>query len=691
MDSPTNDDHGDPRSRPLNAGGHATKRRRTDGERGVMRGGNELGLPRFIGSGSGIHLIRTVYDLLARAHTDQNHTPRDVAADLVPGEEDPSPSGLQTRGYVPISSFWLPEEIEGSMVAVNFDNLILWTENYFRHWHPIFPFLHGPAFLDVLEQVGERGIEVLNQADAIIVRSLLSISLADTRQMGNRRHPYPPSLLLLSQDDISASLDFVLSSPASISNIQAALCVELFLISMLNFSMASRIGGIIVRMSFSLGLHRCPSRYPNFNSHDAMMRKRLWWSIYSLDRAVCQTLGLPLAIQDDDVDVCLLSEELHNRGGDTQSNNTTLQAGHGHDYEQLQLLVMLSKHAKLRGMILELRNKSLSARRDDSEQALRVQAELKKWANEVYDLTNTNPLSHPSLIEDPDDAACDTSDNYIGSSHRILLVILQHELILSFYRPLLVSDLGTPSSQAAFQECVNASRAIIDTAARNSSGGGGNGMHLKKHGFLLWPSLTWSIWMSCFALTYAAMKGITTALSARRYADRALQVLKLLSLRKTSWPDKCILAVEQLISFLNQVCINKEQSITTAPRNQKRPQSKYSTETTRIPATSNQPLNPNTLQEGRRYSRPCQPRLDNQGTLNQQDVPSSAGAFLPATTDTQDYSSSNFSEFFPNMTHDYTNMLGMADPLIALDFANFAQAPDTQSIMDYDFGQNGFS
>ncbi|KAK5637611.1 hypothetical protein RRF57_013326 [Xylaria bambusicola] len=492
MDSPTNDDHDDLWSPPLDAGGRATKRRRTtDGERGVMRDSKESGLPHFIGSGSGIHLIRTVYDVLARAHTDHSRTPHGAAADLVSGEEDPSTSGLHTRGSVPTSPFWQSEEVAGSAAA-----------------HPIFPFLHGPAFLGVLEQVGEHGIKALNQADAIVVRSLLSIS----------------------PNNISASLNFVLSSPAFISNIQAALC------------MASRNGGIIVRMPFNLGLHRCPSRYPNFNAHDA-------------------------------------------------------------------------------------------------------------WANEVYDLTNTNPLSRTSLIGGPNEGECDTSDNYISSSYRVLLIILQATSCVRFRHTIFSSCLP------GMRQCI---KGYIYTTTSNSLGCEGNEMHL-KHSFLLWLSLTWSIWMSCFALTYAAMKRITTPI----YANRELRVFKFLSLRQTLWPDRCILAVEQLISFLAQVCINEKQSIATAPRNQKRPQSKYSTKTTGIPATSSQPLNPNTSREDRRCSRPRQPRLDNKGALNwrSQDITSSAGASLPATADTQDYSSSNFSEFFPNVTYDYTNMLGMADPL----------------------------
>ncbi|KAI1313778.1 fungal-specific transcription factor domain-containing protein [Xylaria venustula] len=711
MDSPIDDEYGGTwSSHSANAGGtgsgRAAKRRRTDvdvaqaQERGVMRDGNEPGLPRFIGSASGIHLIRTVYDVLARSHVD-----RDTAADVVPGEEDqltgPSPSDPRARGGLPATPFWHPDEIAGSMATVNFDALLQWTESYFQYWHPIFPFLHGPAFLGVLEQVSENGIEALAQAEAIIVRSVLSISLADCRQIARQRHAFPPDLVFLNQDDIAASLAFVLSSPASIINIQAALCVELFLISMLNFNMASRVGGTIVRMSFNLGLHRCPSRFPNFSTHDVAMRKRLWWSIYCLDRAVCQTLGLPLGIKDDDVDVCLPSEEVHTPGRDATSIGGSVRGGEPIHDGQLELLGMLSKHAKLRGMILELRNKSIRFRRQDSERALRVQAEVKRWINEVYDLTSAHPSPRSSPMESPARGDSGTSDNSMHLSHRILLVILQHELILSLYRPLLVSDLGTPSSQAAFQECINASRAIIDTTAGDSLNLPGGEPSLKD-GHLRWPSLTWSIWMSCFVLTYAAIEGITTALSAKRYANRALRVLKLLSLRKTSWPDKCTLAVEQLIAFLDHSDSNKSRPLPAVRRSQRRPsirQSRHNTETSEAPATPSQAPNSETsqVQVHRHRPRPHQPRLHDQGTANPQlqNVTPLVDTNFAGAIDTQDFWTPAFPESASNLTFECENPLGAAnhiyaDPLIALDFANFAQGPNTQSMMDYNLGMNGF-
>ncbi|KAJ8131159.1 hypothetical protein O1611_g2468 [Lasiodiplodia mahajangana] len=675
MTSPMDEDYNDTWSQPVDARenaepfSRANKRRRivqnggSAQERGVMRDGNEPGVPRFIGSSSGIHLIRTVSEVLARSHTDQSGSGQEVATDLVPGEEDqltaPSASDPLTPDGPSITPFWHPDEITGSTGAVDFDDMLQWTESYFKYWHPIFPLLHGPGFLGLLEQASENGIEALNQADAIL-------------------------------EDIASSLNFVLGTPASIQNIQAALCVELFLISMLKFNMASRVGGTIVRMAFNLGLHRCPGRFINFDTHHAMMRKRLWWSIYCLDRVVCQTLGLPLGIRDDDVDVCLPMEELHGLEGDRK--------GQGSENEQLQLLTMLSKHAKLRGMILELRNKSIRFRHEDSERVLRVQAEVKRWINEIYDLTSS-PSPRQSSIESVRNEYSSRSAASIPSSHSMLLSILQHELILSLHRPLLASGLGTLSSQAAFQECINASRFIIDITADISQENQNGGPRVRS-GYLLWPSLTWSVWMSCYVLTYAAIEGVTTAVSARRYADRALQVLKLLSLRKTSWPEKCILAVERLTGFLD-ARIYDERNL---PRRRKSPsnpaKSRYFNETSRNLAGPHDPegsrnLNSNTspqVSSRRARIHPRSPTPQRSASRRLQSTHSST-----RTTNALDLSLTENPGIGSNATFEYPDVPDSTgtnhtyiDPLIALDFANFTQGSTTQNITDLNFGVHSF-
>ncbi|KAM0813061.1 putative Fungal-specific transcription factor domain-containing protein [Seiridium cardinale] len=152
-----------------------------------MRDRGRSGLPRFTGSGSGIHFIRTIYDVLARSALGSRPVDRNnVRGDLVPGEDDelvdPVPEHVETPGTRSRAPFWRQDEIvedtsEGAP-PVNFDNLVQWAKSYFANWHPAFSFLHGPRVLAILEKVASVGITNISEADATVVRSMVSISLA---------------------------------------------------------------------------------------------------------------------------------------------------------------------------------------------------------------------------------------------------------------------------------------------------------------------------------------------------------------------------------------------------------------------------------------------------------------------------------------------------------------------------------
>ncbi|EJT82476.1 C6 transcription factor [Gaeumannomyces tritici R3-111a-1] len=67
--------------------------------------------------------------------------------------------------------------------------------------------------------------------------------------------------------------------------------------------------GMALRMAISLGLHQEIPPLPDSNHQTAISdagrehRRRVWWSIYSLDRILCAKSGNPITIQDEDVGV----------------------------------------------------------------------------------------------------------------------------------------------------------------------------------------------------------------------------------------------------------------------------------------------------------------------------------------------------------------------------------------------------
>lgn len=64
--------------------------------------------------------------------------------------------------------------------------------------------------------------------------------------------------------------------------------------------------GTALRMAISLALHQeVPD--PRLDEASKEQRRRIWWSVYSLDRILCVKSGNPLTIDDQDIDVSLPS------------------------------------------------------------------------------------------------------------------------------------------------------------------------------------------------------------------------------------------------------------------------------------------------------------------------------------------------------------------------------------------------
>ena len=278
-------------------------------ELGHMRSDNVTGSTSFVGSGSGIYFVRTVRAALAK-HLSSGS---EVVSEMVPGEDD------HVHPQSPPNSLWSRDEVSfgiagqaQNLPSITFDNLVSWSESYFEIWHPPFPFLHAPTILELFEKVASHGLPHLNSIETIIVRSVLSISVADRRQLPVVNGPLvPPTLIFNSIEDAVSCLSPILIQPSTISSIQAAVSIQLFLLSMLRLNTASRFSGLIIQIAFHLGLHRCPTKYKQFSKPEADMRRRLFWSIYSLERFLAQSLGLPLSLKDDDIDVCHPQDEVH--------------------------------------------------------------------------------------------------------------------------------------------------------------------------------------------------------------------------------------------------------------------------------------------------------------------------------------------------------------------------------------------
>jgi hypothetical protein len=408
----------------------------------------------------------------------------------------------------------------------NFDDLQIWSESYFENWHTAYPFVHAPTLLEYLEQ----HVRPATLADLCkyrsplftVIRSIMSISLADRKQSEHTSgRPVPAQLVFTSFKEAMESVQDMLFLPSSIDALQAVVSVQLFLVSMLRLNGASRLGGMVVRMAFQLGLHRCPTRYTGFGTEQAEHRRRLFWSITCIDRYLCQSLGLPLTIRDDDVDVCYFDEEKHAPDG---HRRTVMDS-------RLVTLNLLVRHASIKGQIMEIRNKSIHQRTTNRDIATLIGAGIDKWANDLQYTV---------------DAAQNSGTKCFNTIHETVLLVSHHELIISLNRPLLALEKHTPEYLAALQTCIRASRAIVSILHRC--------LHMQAvqqsldtpTAPLLWPSFTWCVWQSAFIILHAALEGEMPKSIARRLADDSVEILKHLALRGSVWPNVCAVAINDL-------------------------------------------------------------------------------------------------------------------------------------------------
>ncbi|CAG8890694.1 unnamed protein product [Penicillium egyptiacum] len=520
----------------------ATKRqKRTSGpgpsprEIGFMRESQNERSASFLGSSSGIHFIRHVYNAFARRSADLDPTRvRDRTS--VPGEDDRL---QQNSGSIRRSDeLWASEEVNYAPNSFAFDDLVKWTRSYFQNWHPIFPCLHAPTVLKTIETVSQKGVESVSQLELMILRSIVSISLGDNRQQassGSKLSPVPSVLVFRSIQHVMQDVQSLLEEPTSLSLLQSAFTAQLALTSLLRLNAASRVGGVITRTAFHLGLHRCPRRFSCFSSEEADIRCRLFWSIYSLERYLSQALGIPLSIRDDDIDVCYPGAERH--------SSTTVKCP---DDRRLRLLCHLAKFARIRGLIVELRNKSILHSHASQVEAAHVTGELSQWWNEVYDDVNPiDEVGEPDLEQEP----------ILQPYHRLLLMILRHEAIISLNRPLLASENPSAEYRNALQTCIGSSRSILAALKKHMSS--------EPESPLSWPCFTWSTWMACLILMYAAWEEEFPTPTALKYARMGIAILENLSLRGSSWPETCIEAIKGMESAFETHTSSGQQSKAT--------------------------------------------------------------------------------------------------------------------------------
>lgn len=323
----------------------------------------------WLGSSSGVYFVNTVRRAFSAAFASQSNTSADGGsdpADDVPASEDiitgedssgRNVNGSTTNGSVTRNAWWLGDQdfhrrIIAAVGRPPADQKLAMdlVTTFFRQTHPLFPFLHGPKFLEDMNEIYAAISQSSTQSHQQPARgprlagrrtnSTTSInSNQNMSSLGNIQNIDPLKLITFqiiiniaalsngTNPSLSASPDcsipsipptstissaqallaliLPLSTTPLLPTIQLLLSAELYLLSTISLRHSSTLAGVVLRLIYHIGLHRCPLRYASLTPSECEIRKRVFWSAYALDRHLSLALGDPNTFQDSDIDVCL--------------------------------------------------------------------------------------------------------------------------------------------------------------------------------------------------------------------------------------------------------------------------------------------------------------------------------------------------------------------------------------------------
>ncbi|KAK5211366.1 hypothetical protein LTR41_002826 [Exophiala xenobiotica] len=511
----------------------------------------------WLGSSSGVYFVNTVRRAFSAAFGSSTLAgPNAVPAseDILTGEDaegrsfngplHEGPSETDSFPQLLTSALGRPPERKMAMELVM---------SFFTLWHPLFPFLHGPTFLKDMEAIylqrRRQSKPTKENPSPTDLRKLATFQLIVNIAALDRS-----DILLPMESRIKSTADVsrvagCLALSHEITNIQAILAAELYLVATLAIRQASTVAGIVVKLIYHAGLHRCPLRYAQLSGEDCEIRKRIFWSAYALDRHCNLSLGDPNVIQDDDIDVCLSGPELHKavrhmlpQDGEEAMSMPPPRAvsddprvaqqdndGPGAREKRLReaALTAYVQWGKLTGQIIEVFHKSINHRFPKHQQILRLTSDIETWWNDLpgFLTGEADPGQHHEAGGNNGNSNKHTSTDtsFLPPQQHLssFFKILYHRLLLLVNRPRLSLDQSTPEFQHGLQVCIRASRGIV--AGLKSHRSHGQSMFL--------PGLLSAVWMSGLIIAFACQLGKYAKARALSDMQACLSLLESMNIR----------------------------------------------------------------------------------------------------------------------------------------------------------------
>ncbi|KAG9317240.1 fungal-specific transcription factor domain-containing protein [Chiua virens] len=260
---------------------------------------DENGHLRWIGGSSTMSLIQSFRALT----TNPLHR-------VSPMEDDPrAPGPSANKLYFPASVFFgkiraLPSADEVEYPEEDLcDKLI---DAYFERLHFLMPVLDKPSFMARYKRLmGKRNDPTYTQIEAPFISILFAVFACTARLVNDPRlasDRLDDGGIGMSYYEKALILHYISHASIQVPHVQSFILMSSFLCSINCLPQAWLLVGQALRSAQDLGLHRSPRRL-SISSVEKETRRKIWWSVYCLDRMLAVALGRPLGIEDSDCDV----------------------------------------------------------------------------------------------------------------------------------------------------------------------------------------------------------------------------------------------------------------------------------------------------------------------------------------------------------------------------------------------------
>ncbi|KAF6833920.1 transcriptional activator protein acu-15 [Colletotrichum plurivorum] len=292
---------------------------------------------------------------------------------------------------------------------------------YFQEWAPLFPVLHKPTFLHIYEEFVSDPEKV--KSNHKIAQLYLVFGIA---ALGSDQPDHDQIAVCEQQWHRAVEAVLMENTMATLQCLELAL---LYCIVRADYKRLQHYKGIAVGLSHRLGLHQSQKRF-SFGALTIETRKKVFWTLYTLDCFSGAILGLPKLLKEDDIHA-----EYPSDTDDEYVTEKGFQPTLPGEYTRLSSALALFRCCRILAKVMEKNYPAATTHELSLQQMSAMEAELDEWCESLPAHLKLN------FVQDK------PSTDVTGSRSPLLALAYYYTRVL-IYRPAVGSSLGHKAAPA---------------------------------------------------------------------------------------------------------------------------------------------------------------------------------------------------------------------------------------------------